>query len=168
MSGSYGDDVDTSPLTARDQAWPCLRQFSVVLENRVGKLHELFLLLEKNDLTIIAMSVIDSADFSTVRLMVNNADRARELFKLNGMTFLETDVLGIVLPEETQPLIKICIALMQVEMNIHYMYPLLYRSGRQGAIAIHVDNIDLATTTLKKKGHQLISESDLQMDDEFF
>ena len=80
---SYGSDVPIESMTSRDHGWPCLRQFCVFMENRVGRLHELFQILERNDLRIIAMSVVDTADFSTVRLMVDDADRARELFTLS-------------------------------------------------------------------------------------
>jgi hypothetical protein len=168
MVDEFGDDAGLSPLTANARGWPCLRQFSVFMENRVGRLHELFQRLERYDLRVIAMSVLDSADFSTVRVIVNDADRARELFKLSNFTTIETDVLGVMLPDDDKPLLHVCLALLEAELNIQYMYPLLYRRGRQGSIAMCVDDIDLATRTFEKKGHQLLTESDLLQDEEFF
>lgn len=165
---SYGDDSAVDAKTARGEAWPCLRQFSVFMENRVGGLQELFRLLERHDLRIIALNVVDSFEFSSVRLMVDQADRAKELFDLSNFTVLETDVVGVQISEDPQPLLQICLGLMEVELNIHYMYPLLYRRGGHGAIAFHVDDIDLAMNTLKAKNHIIITENDLMDDDEYF
>lgn len=161
--GSY-----TEPLTARGRDWPCLRQFSVFMENRVGKLHNLFKLLEQHDMRIVALSVVDTVDFSTVRIVVDQTDRARELFELSQFTFIENDIVGVILPNDPRPMLKICLALMGVELNIHYTYPLLYRRGGSGAIALHVDDIDLAMQTLKQAGHTTITEGDLKDDDEYF
>jgi len=165
---SYGGDLPVEPMTARNQGWPCLRQFCVFMENRVGRLHELFQVLERNDLRVIAMSVVDSADFSTVRLMVDDADRARELFTLSQFTWFENDVLGVCLPNDSQPLVKVCMALVQAELNIHYAYPLLFRRGGRGSIAIGVDDVEAAQEILKERGLEIITEDDLNDDDNYF
>lgn len=165
---SYGSDVPVEPITSRDQGWPCLRQFCVFMENRVGRLHELFKALERNNLRVIAMSVVDSADFSTVRLMVDDADRAREIFALSQFTWFENNVLGICLPDDPQPMVRVCLALMQAELNIHYTYPLLFRRSGRGAIAVGVDDIDMAQEILKERGLEIITEDDLKDDDNYF
>ncbi|HBN74540.1 acetolactate synthase [Rubinisphaera italica] len=165
---NYGEDVPVAPMTARGKGWPCLRQFCVFMENQVGRLHELFRLIERNELRVIAMSVVDSADFSTVRLMVDDADRAREIFSLSNFNWFENDVVGVCLPDDPQPLVRVCLALMQAELNIRYTYPLLFRRGGRGAIAISVDDIDQATKILKDRGLEIITEDDLKDDDNYF
>ncbi len=165
---SYGDDSTMTPMTARSRGWPCLRQFCVFMENRVGRLHELFQVLERNELRVIAMSVVDSADFSTLRLMVDDADRARELFKLSNFTWFENNVVGVCLPDDPQPMVRVCLALMQAELNIQYTYPLIYRRGGRGAIAISVDDVDIAMQILRDRGLEIITEDDLRDDDHYF
>ncbi|MCG6157023.1 acetolactate synthase [Rubinisphaera margarita] len=157
-----------TPMTARSRGWPCLRQFCVFMENRVGRLHELFQVLERNELRVIAMSVVDSADFSTLRLMVDDADRARELFKLSNFTWFENNVVGVCLPDDPQPMVRVCLALMQAELNIQYTYPLIYRRGGRGAIAISVDDVDIAMQILRDRGLEIITEDDLRDDDHYF
>ncbi len=159
-----GEQGGLDAMTARSHDWPCLRQFSVFMENRVGHLHQLFQTLERHDLKIIALSVVDSVDFATVRLMVNDADRARELFQLSHFSVFEKDMLGVLLPDDPQPMLRICLALMQAELNIHYTYPLLFQKNGKGAIALCVDDIDTATHLLEQKGHSIITEGDLHDD----
>jgi hypothetical protein len=65
------------------------------------------------------------------------------------------------LSNDPQPYVKICIALLQAELNIHYTYPLLYRRNGRGAIALYVDDVETGIKTLSDKGHRIITENDL-------
>jgi hypothetical protein len=149
------------PGTLRDHGWPSLRQFSVFLENRVGKLHELLRHVERYDLRVIGLSVIDSVDFAITRLILHDVDRAREVLALSHFATLETDILGVMLPDSPQPFLEIFLTLMAAELNIHYAYPLVFRREGRGAIALHVENIEQATAVLRAKGHAIVTEDDL-------
>ncbi len=168
MPPGFGEDVPVEPATIRDHDWPCLRQFCVFMENRVGRLHELLRQIERYDLRIVALSIVDSVDFSVARLMVDQTDRAREIFALTGFTVIESDILGVELPDHPQPYVRICLALLTAEMNIHYTYPLNYRRSGRGAIAICVEDIDQASKLLQGQGMRMVTEADLLHDDEFF
>lgn len=151
----------------RGQSWPCLRQFAVFMENRVGRLHELLRHMERDDVRVVALTIANSVDCAIVRVMFNDTERGRELFRLSNFAVSESDVVGVVLPDNPQPYLKICMALLQAELNIHYTYPLLYRKQGRGVVALYVDDVDLALRTLTEKGLQLVTEDDLMNDDEF-
>ena len=89
MSSGFGDDSLVEPMTSRGRDWPCLRQFIVFLENRVGALHELLRQIERDDLRIMALSILDSADCAVARVIVNNYERARELLTFGNVTMLD-------------------------------------------------------------------------------
>ena len=163
---SSGKSVD-DPSTMRGRNWPCLRQFGIFMENRVGCLHDLLRHLESVDVRVVALSIVDSIDSAVVRLMVNNYDRAHEVLELSNFTVFECDMIGVELPDDPQPFAQICLALLQAEVNIHYSYPLLYRRRGRGVIALYVDNIDQGLKALGDRGHRIITETDLLEDDEF-
>lgn len=167
MTKSYdgGEETDTETMRGRD--WPCLRQFCVFLENRVGRLNDLVRQLESPDTRIMAVSIFDSIDFAMVRLMFNNADRAREKLELSGFMFSESDVVGVELPDSDKPFHQICSTLIKAEVNIHHVYPLLFRRQGRGAIAMFVDDVDQALHILRENGHRVITENDMLDDDEF-
>ncbi len=168
MPGEFSGSHTTDPSTLRGRDWPCLRQFCVFMENRVGRLHDLFRQLERHDLRIVALSVVDSVDFAVARLMVDQTDHAREIFTLSDLTFIENDMLGVELPDGSRPFVEIFCALLAAELNINYTYPLLYRRHGRGAIALHVDDIDQAAQVLTSHGYRMITEGDLTDDDEHF
>jgi hypothetical protein len=167
MSSSFSGGEFTEAETMRGRTWPCLRQFCVFLENRVGRLNDLMRQVESLDTRVLAMSIVDSVDFAMVRLIFNDTDRAREKLELSGFMFSESDVVGVELPEGEQPFHSICSTLMKAEVNIHHAYPLLFRHRGQGAVAIYVDDVDTATNVLNSAKHRVITETDLQDDDEF-
>jgi hypothetical protein len=139
-----------------------VRQFTVFLENRVGRLQTLVRALEQGAGKIVAMSIEESADSALVRIICSAPDESREILQLAGFAFSESELLVVELPKKTkQPLIEICSALLSAEINIHYAYPLLLRP-RGPSLALYVDDPTLAARLLIKKGFTLIGESDLQ------
>ena len=160
-----GECVGAEAMKGR--AWPCLRQFCVFLENRVGRLSDLMRQIESIDTRVLAMSIVDSVDCAMIRLMFNNSDRAREKLKISGFLYSESDVVGVELPDGDRPFHDVCQTLVNAEINIHHAYPLLYRRRGRGAVALFVDNVDGALNVLNAGGHKVITESDLQDDDEY-
>jgi hypothetical protein len=141
-----------------------VRQFTIFLENRVGRLTLLVRALESQVGRVVAMAIEESADTALVRLICADPDAGREILKSEGFSFSEVDVLAVELPPPARtrlPLEAICSALLAAEINIHYAYPLL--SGPRGpAICVYCDDSTLAAQLLIRKGFNLIGESDLK------
>lgn len=168
MSMNFENGEFVEPSTIRGRDWPSLRQFLVILENRVGSLTDLVLRLERDDIRVIALSIVDNVDVAIARVMLDNVERGRELFELSGLTFFENDMVGVELPEDARPFVSVCSSLLQAEVNVNYMYPLLYRRSGRSAIAVNVDDIDLAISILTDQGLKIVTEDDLKDDDEYF
>ena len=61
----------------------------------------------------------------------------------------------------SQPLLQVCTALLQAEVNIIQAYPLLVRPRGRPAVALMVDNIEMGLETLDAKKFTMITEADL-------
>ncbi len=168
MSAGFGDDAPMEPMTSRGRDWPCLRQFGVFMENKVGALQNMLRCVERSDLHIIGLSIVDSADCSIARLVTDNYERTRELLEFSRLTKFESDIIGVMLPEADQPHTRICSSLMTAELNVQYVYPLMYRRNGRGSIAVYVDNVDEALRVLKEQDYDLVTEDDLLEYDQFF
>src|SRR5438105_1230428 len=87
-----------------------IRQFTIFLENRVGRLQMLVRAFEQ--MRIIALSIEESADSALVRLICSMPDLGRDALRGAGFSFSESEVLVVELPERVrQPLSAICSAL---------------------------------------------------------
>ncbi|HZZ43636.1 MAG TPA: hypothetical protein VFE58_11915 [Tepidisphaeraceae bacterium] len=140
---------------------PRVRQFTIFLESKVGRLQNLVRSLEEGVGRIIALSIEESGDAALVRLICAHSAFGRELLRTSGVAFAESELLAVELPKRTrQPLVAICSALLAAEINIHYAYPLLNYKGHP-AMALYVDDPTLAAQLLIRKGFTLLAESDL-------
>ena len=116
----------------------------------------------------MALSIVDSADCAVARVIVNHYERAHELLTFANFTMFETDVIGVVLPNANQPHTAVLGSLMSAELNVQYVYPLMYRKNGHGAVAIFVSEKDEALRVLKERKYELVTEDDLMHYDEFF
>jgi hypothetical protein len=162
---SIGEGSDTDFMTMRGRDYPSIRQFTVFLENRIGQLLEVVRRFEGSRVRIVALSIVDSAECAFARFLLSHPEQGREILERAGLALIETDLIGVELPECSQPLLRVCTALLQSEVNIVQTYPLLVRPHDRPAVALMVDNIDIAMDTLASKGFRMLSEADLAYED---
>lgn len=156
-----GEDSGIDFATMRGRDYPTIKQFTVFLENRVGGLLQVVRLFKNTSSRIVAMNINEAAECCVVRFVVTHPEQGREILESAGLTIIETDLIGIELPSENQPLIHVCEALLQAEVNLVQTYPLLVTSGGSMVLALMVDNIELGQETLVCEGFTLVTEHDL-------
>ncbi|HEY5312023.1 MAG TPA: acetolactate synthase [Pirellulales bacterium] len=149
----------------RGRNYPSIRQFTVFLENRVGQLLEVVRRFEGSRVKIVAFSIADSAECAFVRFLLSHPEQGREILERAGLALIESDLIGVELPDGHQPLLRVCTALLQAEVNIVQAYPLLVRPRGRPVVALMVDNIEMGLETLASKGFVMISEADLADDE---
>jgi hypothetical protein len=159
---SFGEGTVTGYSTMRGRNYPSIRQFTVFLENRVGQLLEVVRRFEGSRVRIVALSIADSAECAFVRFLLSHPEQGREILERAGLAIIESDLIGVELPDDDQPLLRVCTALLQAEVNIIQAYPLIARPHGRPAVALMVDNIEMGLETLANKGFNMISEADLQ------
>jgi hypothetical protein len=150
-----------TPLeTTQGYAPPTVTQFSVFLNNKVGKLLDLVEGFDDSPTRICAISVHEASDHAVVRLITNNAAKARELLRREGLAYGEHNVLVVELTEG-HTLTSLCLSLLGAELNIHFAYPLMIKPNGRPTIALAIDDPTLAGQILRRKNFRLFGECDL-------
>ena len=142
---------------------PMVRQFSIFLENRVGRLLDILRMFDEAEgITIHGLAVMESSDCAVVRLIPNDSDATRAMLRESEYAFVETELLVVELSED-RPLSMLCLYLLGAELNIDFMYPMLTASyvGDGGRIALSVDDTTFAGQILRRKGFALYGNSEL-------
>jgi hypothetical protein len=147
--------------TLEGQGFPVVRQVSVFLENRVGQLLRLTQTLGNNGIKIVALSIVESADFAVVRLMFDRTDEALAALKADGFTVSVTELLVVCLPPGKRGLLTVWSALLSNEVNVGFAYPLIPLAAGP-AIAFSVDSLEMAIDALQRNKLTLLGEPDLQ------
>jgi hypothetical protein len=162
MASGGSEHAGTDFATMRGRDYPSLRQFTVFLENRVGQLLEVVRRFEGSNVRIIAITISDSTECAIVRFVLSDPEQGREVLERAGLAIVESDLIGVELPDSPQPLLQVCTALLQAEVNITQVYPLLARPHGNPAVALMVDNIEIALDTLANKGFSPVTEESLK------
>ncbi|MGY8753640.1 MAG: acetolactate synthase [Phycisphaerales bacterium] len=148
--------------TLQGYSAPSVRQFSVFLENRVGRLLDLLRHFDDaSHVHVMGINVIDSSDHAVIRMIPDNADAARLLLRELGIAFSETNVVVTVI-DESHSLADLCLYLLGAELNILFIYSLIQQSNiGDSVIVVAIDDLTLGANLLLKKGFNLLGEADL-------
>ena len=99
-----------------------IKQLSVFLENKEGRLDEVLKTLGKNDVNIVALSLADTADYGMLRMIVSDPMKGKAVLKEAGITAMLTDVVALRVPHATGSLSKAMHEIMMAGVNVEYMY----------------------------------------------
>lgn len=146
--------------TTQGYAPPYVTQFSVFLDNRVGKLHELLRSFENSTVCIVAISVHDASDYAVVRVITNNSNETKLLLARHNLPFSEVALLVVEL-DRAHTLERLCLYLLGAELNIRFAYPLMHAPSNLPTVALAVDDVTLAGQILRRKEFRLLGEEEL-------
>ena len=135
-----------------------VKQISVLLGNVPGSFARLTHILDSEDIGTKAVSAASTAEDSTVRLVVNDPDRAAAVLKSFNFNFEVTPVLAAEVPLHAGGMNAILKPLSKGEINIHYLYTTINRIGKETIVILGVDKLEEARKILTENWISLIDE----------
>ena len=124
-----------------------IRQLSIFLENRTGRINEVARILADNGINMQAFSMAETADFGLLRLIVPDVDRAVEVLRAENIAVMVTDVLCVNCPNVPGSLSTVLEKLASNNVFIEYMYA--FSDGDSANVIIRPNNIDDALKVLQ-------------------
>ena len=117
-----------------------IKQLSVFLENKTGRINEVAKILGANGINMKAFSMAETADFGILRLMVSEVDKAVEVLRDASFAVMITDVICMNVPNVAGALSGILETLASNDIFIEYMYA--FSEGDTANIVIRPNDID--------------------------
>ncbi len=127
-----------------------VKQISVFLENKSGRLAQVTELLGEKGINIRALSIADTSDFGILRLIVNKPEEAYGILKNGGFTVSETEVIAVEVEDKPGGLARAMGLLDGAGINIEYLYAFLEKSSSAALVVFRVEQIDQAVEILGK------------------
>jgi hypothetical protein len=127
-----------------------LKQISVFLENKSGRLAEVSELLSDSRINLRAISIADTADFGILRMIVNKPEETLMLLEKNGFTARENRVLGVEVDDSPGGLAIIMHVFEENNVNIEYLYSSLESGAEKAVIIFKVEDVDYGIKILEK------------------
>jgi len=139
-----------------------VKQISVFMENRAGRLEEITGILAKSNVNIRALSLADTSDFGILRLIVDNPGRTAQILKKEGFTVRENEVIALEVEDKPGGLHEILTLFSRAGISIEYMYAFLERRHENKAVLIiRVEAAAKAVKTLEDAGKHLLAAEEI-------
>lgn len=138
-----------------------IKQLSMFLENRKGRMKKALDALEKGGVNIRALSIADTSDFGILRLIVPDPEGTKRLLEDNNFVVKTGDVIAVRMEDEPGSLGKILGILDDNNINLEYLYAFVEEKENRAIVLLHPENIDDGINALREGGAELISADEI-------
>ncbi|MEX2381384.1 MAG: acetolactate synthase [Opitutales bacterium] len=146
--------------TTKRRQSEAVKQFSIFAQNQVGRLADLIRLLNSHDVHVMALTILDTTDSSIIRMIVDDPDKARALFSEHDFAFTECEVLVVEIAGEGD-MKHVLSALLEAEVNIHYIYSCVSRPREKCALVISLEDGEVAAQSLRNHQFKVLLQNDI-------
>jgi hypothetical protein len=139
-----------------------IKQISVFLENRIGRLEEVTKLLAEKKINIRTMSLAETAEFGVLRLIVNEPDVCLSVLKEHSFVAQSQDVLAVEVEDRPGGLHRILEIFRKNEINIEYMYAFVEKKVNNAIVVFRIDNAEKAAAILGDNNIAIVTDEVLK------
>lgn len=138
-----------------------IKQISVFMENRPGRLAEITNVLSENNIDMRAINIADTTDFGILRMIVNDPKRAEKVLRENNMTASTTDVIAVSIDDTVGAFSKVIMLLKKEDISIEYIYSFIGEKSAKAVIVVKSNNNERSVALLQQGGIAVLSPDDL-------
>lgn len=138
-----------------------IKQLSVFIENKKGRLAKITGLLADADIDLVALSIADTTNFGIMRCIVKDPDKAIKVLKDGGFTASLAEVFVVEVPDEPGGLSTVLKTLDEADISVEYLYSFVWTPDENALILFRVEDIESALSKLKQNNIKLLRAEDL-------
>ncbi len=135
-----------------------IKQISVFVENKEGRLAEITETIAKAGVDIRALSIADTTDFGILRLIVDKPQETEKVLKDAGFTVSVTNVIAVGIDDVPGGFAKPMRVLADAHIDVEYMYAFISRDTKKAYVILRVNDNDTAIKALEEAGTVLLDE----------
>ena len=134
-----------------------IKQLSIFIENKVGRLQAIMDTLSENDINIRALSIAETTEFGILRIITPDVDKAKQVLRDADVISKITDVIAVYIDDRAGGLAKMLKSVTDSGVNIEYMYAFLGRREGKALMVLKADDEAKAEQALVASGMELAS-----------
>jgi hypothetical protein len=140
-----------------------LKQISIFLENRKGRLWKALNILSNANINIRALSIADTSEFGILRMIVPEPELAKEILEEANFVVKVNDVIAVGVSDEPGGLETVLQLLNKSDINVEYLYAFVEKKSKKAIVVIRTEDIDAGVTALEKGGITLMSSEEVNV-----
>ncbi len=134
-----------------------VKQISVFMENRPGRLAAITKVLKDNNIDIRAINIADTTDFGILRMIVNDPAEAERVLRANSMTANVADVIAISIEDNIGAFSDVITLLKDKDISIEYIYSFIGEKSSKAVIIVKTNDLENSVAALKEGGVKVLS-----------
>lgn len=138
-----------------------LKQISIFLENKKGRLWKALSILKESEINIRALSIADTSEFGILRLIVPEPEEAKAALEKGNFVVKINDVIPVGVPDKPGGLDGILEILNKADINVEYIYAFVEKKGEKAAVVLRTEDIDAGILALKEGGATVLSPEEV-------
>jgi hypothetical protein len=139
-----------------------IKQISLFVENRPGRMAKVSKTLSDAGVNIRAMTIAEAGDFGVIRMVVDNPDKGYKVLHDSGFTVSSTDVLAVEMKDTPGGLYEIVDTLGANKINVDYAYAFVTAKAERAMLILRVDDLPKAKQVLSAKGVKIATKDEIQ------
>jgi hypothetical protein len=138
-----------------------LKQISIFLENRKGRLWKALSILSGAKINIKALSIADTSEFGILRIIITEPEKAKEILEEANFVVKINNVIAVSISDEPGGLESVLDALNRMDINVEYIYAFVEKKGENATVVIRTEDIDAGIAALEKGGITVLSSEEV-------
>jgi len=136
-----------------------IKQLSVFIENKVGRLEDVTKVLKDHNINIASFSLADTAEYGMLRMIVSDPEEGRRVLREEGFSASLADVIAVKIAQKPGTLHEVLKILFDAGLSVEYMYT-LSTTGKDTSIIMKVSDLNLALEVLRANGYEVCSDKE--------
>lgn len=137
-----------------------IKQLSVFIENKQGKLSDAIKVVSDANINIKALSIGDAKDFGILRMIVSDSAKAKELLSEDTIVNV-TDVLAVKMDDKEGSLYKILKIMEEDQINVEYTYAFTSHVAGNAYVVFRLNDVAAAERLLADAGFEILTEDQI-------
>nr|WP_295160724.1 amino acid-binding protein [uncultured Methanobrevibacter sp.] len=139
-----------------------VKQISIFVENKEGRIKKAIDTLAKENINIRALSIADTTKYGILRLIVSDNEKAIEALEKDGFIVKENEVIILAVPDEPNGLNSTLEVFDEKGINLEYLYAFVSSKTDEAIVVMRLENMEKAIEALDESNVKILDEDDIK------
>ncbi|MCQ2737797.1 MAG: acetolactate synthase [archaeon] len=138
-----------------------IKQISVFLENKEGRIKKAVETIAKAGINIRALSIADNTKYGILRLIVSDNEKTKEVLKANHFLVKENEVIVIGIDDEPNGLNSALELFEKAKINVEYLYAFVSSKTDKAIVVVKIEDYESGIKSLQEGNADILTEEDI-------
>ena len=139
-----------------------VKQISIFVENKEGRIKKAIDTLAKENINIRALSIADTTKYGILRLIVSDNKKAIDALEKDNFIVKENEVIILAVPDEPNGLNSTLAVFDEKGINLEYLYAFVSSKTDEAIVVMRLENMEKAIEALNENNVKILNENDIK------